>query len=287
MTRVARLASRRRSTAAFVVVAAVALGVTANASREATRRAFDDRAALAFVRAQVALGERPAGSAASRRLAMMLRARVPNGRYQAVPGGLRNVIGTVRGRDARRVIVVGAHYDTKDLRGFVGANDGASGTAVVLQLARTIRPRELRPTIVFALFDGEESPSDSGDFYANALRGSKVAARAFRHAESMILLDMVGDRALAIPRERSSNRALWAKLRAAARRKNKLYAFPNRTTSIVLDDHTPFQRAGVPAIDVIDFDFACWHQSCDDLNAVSARSLDAVGETVLELLRSL
>jgi glutaminyl-peptide cyclotransferase len=271
--------------ALLILLAVVVLG--AAGADAASRRAFDERAAFAFLRQQVAIGPRPAGSAASRRLAALLRARVPNGRYQRVPGGLRNVVGVIRGRNPGRVVVVGAHYDTKDLPGFVGANDGASGTAVVLQLARTIRPRELRPTVVFIFFDGEESPSESDDFLKDGLRGSKVAARAYRKAESMILLDLVGDRHLAIPREQGSNPRLWAQLRAAARRKGKLAAFPNRTTGTVLDDHVPFQRVGVPAVDVIDFDFPCWHRTCDDLSAVSARSLDAVGETVLELLRSL
>jgi glutaminyl-peptide cyclotransferase len=273
--------------APLILLAVVVLGTTG--ADAASRRAFDERAAFAFLRQQVAIGPRPAGSAASRRLAVLLRARVPSGRYQSVPGGLRNVIGVVRGRDPRRVVVVGAHYDTKDIPGFVGANDGASGTAVVLQLARTIRPRELRPTVVFIFFDGEETPADapSDDFLRYGLRGSKVAARVYRKAESMILLDLVGDRRLAIPREQGSNPRLWGQLRAAARRKGKLGAFPNRTTATVLDDHIPFQRLGVPAIDLIDFDFPCWHRTCDNLTAVWAPSLDAVGETVLELLRSL
>ena len=93
-------------------------------------------------------GPRPAGSEASRALAARLRGLVPNGRYQSVPGGLRNVVGSVRGREPG-YIVVGAHYDTKDLPGFVGANDGASGTAVVAELARTIRrPRHDSPVRV-------------------------------------------------------------------------------------------------------------------------------------------
>ena len=103
----------------------------------------------------------------------------------------------------------------------------------------------------------------------------------------MVLLDMVGERGVSIPREQGSNPRLWARLRAAARRKGKLGAFPNRTAAAVLDDHIPFQRMGIPAIDLIDFDFPCWHRPCDDLTAVSARSLDTVGEAVLELLRSL
>jgi peptidase M28-like protein len=284
-----RSALLRVSAAALAVTTALLAAGAGVSARAAARATFDERAAFAFLRQQVQLGPRPAGSPASRRLAAMLRARLPSGRYQAVPGGLRNVIGTVRGRAPRRVVIVGAHYDTKEIPGFVGANDGASGTAVVLQLARTVRTRELRPTVVFLFFDGEEAPADapSDDFLAYGLRGSKIAARTFRHAEAMILLDLVGDRRLSIPREQGSNRRLWAQLRAAARRRGKLSVFPNRTTGTVLDDHVPFQRVGVPAIDIIDFDFPCWHRTCDDMSAVSARSLDAVGETVLELLRTL
>jgi hypothetical protein len=250
---------------------------------------FDGRAAWRFLRWQVALGERPAGSEASRRLAARLRRDVPGGRYQPVPGGLQNVVGTVRGRDRGRFVVVGAHYDTKDLPGFVGANDGASGTAVVRQLARTLKPRTIGPTVKFVFFDGEEAPRGVPDsrFAEEGLRGSKVAASAYRRAEAMILLDFVGDRDLSIPREASSDARLWARLRSAAKRVGALRHFPAGTAPRVLDDHTPFLQRGVPAIDLIDFDFPCWHRSCDDLSAVSQRSLDAVGETVLELLRRL
>ena len=216
----------------------------------------------------------------------MLKASVPNGRYQAVPGGLRNVVATVPGRDPKRLVVVGAHYDTYDSPGFVGANDGASGTAVVRQLARTIKPRTVRPTLVFVFFDGEEAPPNT-DFSEEGLRGSTVAARAFRRAEAMVLLDFVGDRNLAIPREARSNRRLWARLRSAALRIGVGSAFPSGTGPFVTDDHTPFQQAGVPAIDLIDFDFDCWHKRCDNLSVVSARSLDAVGETMVEFLRAL
>jgi glutaminyl-peptide cyclotransferase len=206
-----------------------------------------------------------------------------------VPDGLQNVVGVVRGRNPRRTVVVGAHYDTKDIPGFVGANDGASGTATVVELARTIKPRQLRPTVVFILFDGEESPKGAPDseFERYGLRGSKVAARTYANAEAMILLDFVGDKTLSTPRERLSNRALWTKLRAAAKRTGNGRHFPPVATGAVLDDHVPFLRAGVPAIDLIDFDFPCWHLRCDDLSAVSPRSLDSTGETVLELLRSL
>jgi glutaminyl-peptide cyclotransferase len=277
-----------RRAVSFLALAGVALALASSAGSVTVDR-FDEERAFALLKEQVELGPRPAGSAASRTLAQRLRTLLPSGRFQAVPGGLRNVVGVVPGRNPKRTVVVGAHYDTKDIPGFVGANDGASGTAVTVQLARTLRPRQLRPTIVFVLFDGEESPAGAPEtqFERYGLRGSKVAAKAFKRAEAMILLDFVGDKDLSIPRERLSNRRLWAKLRAAAARTGNAGVFPPTTTGTVLDDHVPFLRRGIPAIDLIDFDFPCWHQQCDDLSAVSPRSLDSTGETVLELLRSL
>ena len=247
---------------------------------------FDGGAAFRLLREQVELGPRPAGSEASQRLAERLRSLLPQGRFQDVPGGLRNMIGTVPGRE-QGYVVVGAHYDTKDIPGFVGANDGASGTAIVTQLARTIR--RPRHTIQFVLFDGEESPrgTSDADFEEEGLRGSKVAARAFRDARAMVLLDFVGDRRLSIPREANSRPGLWRRLRAAAQRVGAGRVFPPETSGAVLDDHIPFLRVGVPAIDLIDFDFPCFHRRCDDLSAVSRRSVDAVGESVYELLRTL
>jgi glutaminyl-peptide cyclotransferase len=251
---------------------------------------FDSRAAFALLRDQVEMGPRPAGSPASRRLATRLRRLLPNGRFESIPGhpGLRNIVGRVRGR-SRSYVVVGAHYDTKEVPGFVGANDAASGTATVVQLARELRGSRPSRTIVFILFDGEESPGpgDDGDFLAKGLRGSKAAARRYARAEAMVLLDFVGDKNLRIPREELSNRRLWSKLRAAARRVGAGGVFPPRSSGAVYDDHVPFRRRGVPSIDLIDFEFPCFHRRCDNLSAVSERSLNRVGETVYELLASL
>jgi glutaminyl-peptide cyclotransferase len=247
---------------------------------------FDGAAAFRLLRRQVELGPRPAGSPESRRLARLLKRIVPRGRYQEVPGGLRNVIGTVPGREPGYV-VVGAHYDTKDLPGFVGANDGASGTAVAAQLARTIR--RPRHTVKFVFFDGEESPRGvpDSDFEERGLRGSTVAAPKLAEARAMVLLDFVGDRRLSIRREANSAPGLWRRLRKAARRVGAAEVFPRGVAPGVIDDHVPFLRSGVPSIDLIDFDFPCWHRRCDNMTAVSERSVDAVGETIYELLRGL
>lgn len=250
---------------------------------------FDGPAAFRLLKLQLRYGPRPAGSPASRKLGGKLKKLLPHGRYQAVPGGLRNIVGTVPGRDPSRFVVVGAHYDSKDIPGFLAANDGAGGTAAVVQLARHLKPRTIGPTVKFVLFDGEElargEPEDQ--FAEKALRGSKVAARKFAHADAMILLDFVADKDLSIPREGSSDRALWAKLRRSAKAAGVGAAFPAGTAAGLYDDHTPFLQAGVPAIDLIDFDFPCWHRRCDDLSAVSERSLDASGEAVAALLPTL
>jgi glutaminyl-peptide cyclotransferase len=247
---------------------------------------FDGAAAFRLLRRQVEIGPRPAGSPESQRLARLLKRIVPRGRYQEVPDGLRNVIGTVRGREPG-YIVVGAHYDTKDIPGFVGANDGASGTAVVAQLARTLR--RPRHTIHYVFFDGEEAPRGIPDveFARYGLRGSKVAAPAFRDARAMILLDFVGDKHLSIEREGYSDVRLWNRLRAVAKRVGAGAVFPASIQGGVLDDHLPFRKLGMRSIDLIDFDFPCWHRTCDDLSAVSEHSVDAVGETMYELLKEL
>jgi len=103
----------------------------------------------------------------------------------------------------------------------------------------------------------------------------------------MILLDFVGEQGLRIRREGLSDTRLWRALRAAARRVGTGRVFPAGAQGPILDDHLPFIRAGVPSIDLIDFDFPCFHRACDDLSVISPRSLDAVGETMLELLRGL
>jgi len=272
----------------LVLVACDEAADTASTDAAVHKHNFDSARAWKVLKHQVALGERPAGSPASRELATYLKRRLPNGRYQRVPGGLRNVVGKVPGRNSERVVLVGAHYDTKDIPGFVGANDGASGTAVALQLAREIEPRTIRPTLLFVFFDGEESPRGSDSLLKDGLRGSKVAARRFAdRVDRMVLLDFVGEKELSIPREEYSSPGLWRKLRRAAERAGAASTFPAGTQGAILDDHIPFRQRGIPAIDLIDFDFDCWHRTCDDLSAVSEDSLDRVGETVMELLPTL
>jgi glutaminyl-peptide cyclotransferase len=252
---------------------------------------FDGRRAFAELRREVELGPRPAGSKTLRKLAVRLKKDLPRGRFETVPHhpGLRNIVGTLPG--TKPAVVVAAHYDTKKLPGFVGANDGAGGTAAVLELARVLsgtkRPKGA-PELRFVLFDGEEATNDKADFVLTGLRGSQAYAR--RHADelrALVLLDFVANKDLRIPREAGSDPHLWARLRKAAKHVGAGSTFPaGDVQGEITDDHTPFAQRGVPAIDLIDFDFPCWHKQCDDLSAVSASSLDRSGEAVLQMLRT-
>ncbi|MDA0163251.1 M28 family metallopeptidase [Solirubrobacter ginsenosidimutans] len=256
---------------------------------------FDERRAWSLIELQVAAGQRPAGSRQLRRLAVRLRDRMPGGRFEAIPGqpGLRNVVARLPGR--RPGIVVGAHYDTLvKPKGFVGANNGAAGSAIVVELSRALsrmpRPRNARE-VTFVLFDGEEPPSglpeDDPDFANSGLRGSRAYVRAHPdETAQMILLDYVGNRGLRLPREGTSDVPLWNALRAAAGAVGQQSVFPDETGTAIIDDHTPFLETRVPAIDLIDWSYP-GHTLQDGIDQLSPKAIDAVGESVLELVTRL
>jgi glutaminyl-peptide cyclotransferase len=253
---------------------------------------FDAPRAFALIRRQLGFGQRPAGSAALRRLAPVLRDALPNGRFETLPGHprLRNIVGTIPGRAP--AIVLGAHYDSEyHPRGFVGANDSAAGTAAAIELARDLehaaRPgREVR----FVLFDGEEEGPgcSSARFATCALRGSRayVAAHATEVGQ-MILLDYIANKGVRLPHEGSSTPALWARVRAAAGEVGVGAVFPPTDQVTIFDDHTPFLRAGIPAVDLIDFSYRYADGLKDTIDKLSIASLDAVGETVFALVSEL
>jgi Peptidase family M28 len=251
---------------------------------------FDAERAFALIRRQVGYGQRPAGSPRLRRLAEVLRRQLPNGRFEAVEGhpALRNVVGTLPGSGP--AIVLGAHYDSEyHPKGFVGANDSAAGTAAVVELGRDLRStsgREVR----FVLFDGEEEgPGCSNARFAQcALRGSRAYVAAHRgEVGAMVLLDYIANKGVRLPREGSSTPALWARVRAAARRVGVARVFPSRDQVPIYDDHTPFLRAGIPSVDLIDFSYRYADGLQDTVDKLSVASLDAVGETVYALLSEL
>ena len=284
-------------------IVAVALALTGSSAEPVpthpvpTARAghFDAATAYRLAALQVRYGQRPAGSPQLRRMADVLRPKLPGGHFEPIAGEprLRNVVGVLEGR--RPAIVVGAHYDTLvKPDGFVGANNGAAGTAIVIQLARDLarlkRPRNARE-VRFVLFDGEEPaaglPEEQTDFYDAGLRGSRAdAKRNARSTKAMILLDYVGNRGLRLPREGTSSMGLWAQLRRAARTAGVQRVFPDEVGTAITDDHTPYLKAGVPAVDLIDWSYP-GHQKTDTLDKLSVRSMDAVGESVLGLVQNL
>jgi glutaminyl-peptide cyclotransferase len=282
--------------AAGVAVAAVVKGDSEPQGHPAaTARAdrFDADRAWKLVELQLSHGQRPAGSPQLRRLAAQLRPRLPGGRFEPIPGepGLRNVVGTIPGK--RPGLVIGAHYDTLvKPEGFVGANNGAAGSAIVVELGRALQ-RLKRPTgareVRLVLFDGEEPaaglPEESQNFYRDGLRGSKAYVKAHKdRTRAMVLLDYVGNKNLRLPREASSTKELWDDVRAAARAVGVARTFPDDMQTTIVDDHTPFLRQGIPAVDLIDWSYP-GHDLSDTIDKLSRRSLDAVGETMVELVR--
>ena len=259
--------------------------------------AFDAGRALADVRAQVRIGPRPAGSPGSRREVALIVARLrAAGLEPIVQRPYRNVVARIGGEQPG-TIVIGAHHDTKDgIPGFVGANDGASGVAVLLELARLLGgfvEAERRPlpgqTIVLAFFDAEEARGErpieedglrgSRQFVRLAEAGGAQGAPALERITAMYLLDLVGDCDLAIPRELNSDPGLYARLRGPP--------FGGETAPII-DDHLPFLEAGIPAVDIIDFTYgpgpppgAWWHTPRDTLDKICGASLRTVGNAVL------
>jgi glutaminyl-peptide cyclotransferase len=261
---------------------------------------FDSNRAWTHLERQVAFGPRPAGSPALAQtrqyLEMQLKAIAVPYREQtfdaSTPVGtirMTNVIATIPGRRPER-IVIATHYDTKRFAEFtfLGASDAASSTAAVLELARVLTNRRNEFTVELLFLDGEEAVNTEWRDPDNTY-GSKYYVKAAKEAGSLgslkalILLDMIGDRDLDIRPDSNSagwlNSIVWG---SAARLGYSSTFIPVPFT--VEDDHLPFVEAGVAAIDIIDLDYPQWHTAQDDLEHVSARSLQTVGDVVLDAL---
>lgn len=274
------------------------VGVAVSAGADATPR-FDSSRAWEHLRQLVAIGPRPAGSPALGQarayLEGQLRAAGVTFAEQAwddqTPAGpirMVNVIATIPGASTARIVFAG-HYDTKRFRQFrfVGANDGGSSTALVLELARALKARRNPLTIELLFLDGEEAVDEwqgtdrtygSRHYVGEARRtGSLASLKAF------ILVDMIADRDLRIRRDLNSTRWLTDIVWNAAKNLNQSSVFVAESTTVE-DDHLPFVQAGVPSVDVIDLEYPAWHTAQDTLDAVSARSLQTVGDVVIASL---
>ena len=278
----------------------LSLALLGGAAVVAAEPTFDGKAAFRDLERLVAIGPRPAGSPGGQRareyivgelkklagVQVQLKpfdAETPHGRLS-----MANIVAVLPGRRPDVVMVAG-HYDTKyfkDFR-FVGANDGGSSTALLLELARRLatRPRDYTHWLVW--FDGEEARESwtERDSLYGSRRLAAELARAKRLPRALILVDMIGDRDLNIRRESYSAPWLTDIVWDAAARLGYGRHFL-RDPMPVEDDHVPFLKLGVPATLLIDFDFPPWHTADDTLDKVSAESLTIVGNVVLEALPS-
>ena len=265
--------------------------------------AFDGQAALARVERLVGFGPRPAGSEtlASARRYIVKELKKAGARVREQPftaqtpdGPIRmvNVIAELPGRRPE-AILVGGHYDTKFFPNFrfVGANDGGSSSGLLLELARSLarRPREFTYWIVF--FDGEEARRDwsatDGIYGSRHLAGSLQREGRAAQLKAVVVVDMIGDRRLNIRRETASTPWLTDLLWGSATRLGHQAHFLNETLTVE-DDHTPFLRAGIPSALLIDFDYEpYWHTPEDTLDKLSPRSLQVVGDVLLDALPAL
>ena len=281
------------------------LALTASACAAAPQEsAVSGRRALAHTRKLVGFGPRVPGSAAHKRAQAYIESalRKTSAEVETVefvartPGGavpMKNFIGKFPG-ESKQIVVIASHYDTLKLDGFVGANDGASSTGLLLELAQLFGQRKNRLSVWVVFFDGEEAFVRWTD--TDSTYGSREQAVRWQRdgtlgrIRALILLDMVGDKNLNFRRDVNSTRWLTDLVWQVAREKGYEATFTRKTIAIN-DDHLPFTRAGVPAVDLIDFDYGpgnrYWHTPQDTLDKLSARSLQVVGEVVVETVNRL
>ena len=206
-----------------------------------------------------------------------------------------NLIARFRGKQPKapsnQTFLLCSHYDTKifDEIQFVGANDGGSSTGLLVELARVLAERPaLASKIELVFFDGEEAVETFTDsdgiygsrYFATDLTKTKMPTQ-FRGG---ILLDMVGDRSLDITLPLDSPNNMAHDIFAAAEALNCRNHFTYFDSGSITDDHTPLNAAGIPTIDLIDFDYPPWHTAGDTMDKISGESLQTVGRVVIYYL---
>ena len=289
---------------ALTVAAVTAATTWGAAASQGTATPFQGDRAWEHLKALVAIGPRPSGSTQIRQARAYITrqlsalglsvqeqpftADTPLGRVE-----MANLIVRLPGRRPDRILFTG-HYDTKLFRDrvFVGASDGGSSAAFLIELARVLSSRPLEYTTEVIWLDGEEAVLDWVTGGRDHTYGSRFyvqdaqKAKTLSSIRAMVLVDMIGDRNLAIRRDGLSTPWLTDLIWAAARRIGHAGVFVDATTEVD-DDHIPFVKAGVPSVDIIDLDYPAWHTPQDDLDQVSATSLQVVGDVVLAALPDL
>jgi Zn-dependent M28 family amino/carboxypeptidase len=261
---------------------------------------FDAGRAWEHLRQLVAIGPRPSGSPAIEQTRKYIKEQLATSGLTAVEQAwddqtpldkvhMVNLVVTIPGTRKERIVIAG-HYDTKLYRQFrfVGASDGGSSAAFLLELARVLKTRRNPLTIELLFLDGEEARMPDWGGTDNTY-GSRhyvdVAKRdgTLASLKAMILIDMIGDRDLDIRRDTNSTPWLTNVIWETARRL-KLDDYFLADSTKIEDDHLPFVAAGIPSVDIIDLDYEAWHTVKDNIDAVSARSLQVVGDVVLAAL---
>ena len=281
------------------------LAVTA-AVASAAAADFSGASALEFTRKAVAFGPRPPGSATNQKLQNYIESQLKPMHCQLsfdafsaqTPAGsvpMRNILAKFPGTSGRAIVITG-HFDTKPMPGsvFVGANDGGSSTGFLLELARVVNTMPHPDDIDLVFFDGEEAFGEWSD--TNGTFGSRhLADRWAREGmlskiKALINVDMIGDKDLGILQETMSSapllRLVWQTANDMGYGKYFL-----RTAQPTEDDHLPFLKKGVNALDLIDFDFgpgnAYWHTPQDTMDKLSAHSFEVVGNVLVAVIRKL
>ena len=212
---------------------------------------------------------------------------------------MANIVAEIRG-ESKTLILLTSHYDTKFYKdmNFVGANDPATSVGTLLEIGRVLGSRKEKPKATYRLvfFDGEESFcegwADCGDAqdpdHTYGSRHYVAQLRAHNELEStraMILLDMMGYKNLELGRDPSSTRWLQDIIWQTGRELGYGKVFVDREEGVGGDDHDPFLRAGVEAVDIIQLtSYPHWHRADDTIDKVSAESMKIVGDTILASL---
>lgn len=261
---------------------------------------------MQHARRAAAFGPRPPGSPALDELRAYILGELAKLRCEVIrdeftantplgPIKMVNLIARFPGRSGRAVAVSG-HYETKwmpDIR-FVGANDGGASTGFLLELARVMSHREFRNEILIVFFDGEESfgpwSENDGLYGSRHLAARWAADSTLSRLRALINVDMIGDHELGILREMHSTAWLRELVWRTASELGLGRYFLDQA-AWVEDDHIPFLRRGVSAVNLIDFDYgprnSFWHTEQDTPDKLSAVSFAVVGRVVLEVLRRL
>ena len=280
---------------AAVLITALAFGLQRTGVVSSRNSPFNEQRVGRDLETIVGFGPRPAGSEAIAKTRNYIVAELEKAGLKPqldefdarTPRGTKHMVNIRASRPGSKtsIIAITGHYDTKlfdDIR-FVGASDGGSSAAWLLEFARASRDLKLENTLEFIFFDGEEAVVEWTD--DDSVYGSRYDVDRRRRSgklneiKAMILVDMIADKNLNIKREVQSTRWLKDIIWGTAQSMGYSREFPNEEIE-VSDDHVPYLRAGIAAVDLIDFDYPAWHTAADTLDKVSSRSLKIVGDVI-------